>query len=327
MEIIDNIKQYLINNKEKINIRALIEVCKAYSIYNIDEIINDFSNNNILNKESKSIYLSKNIQVELIKRFKNGDDKVRDILILTNYPLVKRVVNKTFVYNKDTQDFIQYGILGLIHAVDHYEMEKNVPFPNYAARCIFGYIINYVHNYSTSVSISKRSYMLSRKIAKIEEQLIKEYKKEYITDEEIYNRIIKIDKYNNIPLAIISNLRQLSEISLDKPTRFNDKEQKSLIVNLRAKDNVEKEVLSNIYNEVFQKIFSGEIDARLTNRQLNVLKYKYGFDEEHRYRTSEEVGKILNINPITIRQIERDAFRILRKFFNQYDEKNKEKTI
>ena len=42
---------------------------------------------------------------------------------------------------------------------------------------------------------------------------------------------------------------------------------------------------------------------------------------------AEEVGKILNINPVTIRQIERDAFRILRKFFNSYDEKDKEKQI
>ena len=187
--------------------------------------------------------------------------------------------------------------------------------------------MNYVYTYSTSISISKRLLILNREISRIEEQLIKEYNREIITDEEIYNRLIKIDKYNNIPLSTISNLRQLSETSLDRPIYYNDKEQKGMIINLRAEDNVEKEVLSNIYNDVFQKIFSGEIDARLTSRQLNVLKYKYGFDEEKKYRSAEEVGKILNINPVTIRQIERDAFRILRKFFNSYDEKDKEKQI
>ena len=323
--IINNIQEILITNNEKISIRSLLEICKACSIYNSKEIINNFNNKNLINKESKSKYLSPLLQLELLKLVKEKNKEARDILILTNYNLVVHIVNRLFIYNNDKNDFIEYGLLGLMHAIDHYEFDKGVPFSNYAAKCIGGYIKRYLANNVNLISIGRNPFFLSSKINRIEEKLMSSLNKENITDIEILEELRKEKPYQRLKEQDITALRTYAKapISLDQ-TVSNSNETEDLFFKdvIEAKDNVENEVLSKYYINVFTKMFNGEIDCKLNERELLTLWYRYGFSDDIE-RTSDEVGKIFGISGARVREIERNAIRKLRKTEILKDKENR----
>lgn len=67
---------------------------------------------------------------------KNGDTKARDKLIEHNLRLVAHVVRKYYTVNKNTEDLISVGTIGLIKAVDTYNGSNGTKFATYAAKCI-----------------------------------------------------------------------------------------------------------------------------------------------------------------------------------------------
>ena len=84
--------------------------------------------NNHLTKEEIRVYFTK---------YKNGDRKARDILIIDNIGLVFYVLKFMNIYDTSyLKDFVSEGIIGLIKAVDSFDLSKNVDFPNYAIKCI-----------------------------------------------------------------------------------------------------------------------------------------------------------------------------------------------
>ncbi len=80
--------------------------------------------------------LSKQREEELFKRFKEGDMSARDELIESNLRLVAYVVKKYRKENKDSEDFISIGTIGLIKAVNSFNPDKNIRLATYAVRCI-----------------------------------------------------------------------------------------------------------------------------------------------------------------------------------------------
>ena len=76
--------------------------------------------------------------------FKMGDIKSRNKIIECNLRLVPLIVKKYFnQYNILDDDLIQIGYLGLIKAVDHYDISKNYKFSSYASACIINEINSY----------------------------------------------------------------------------------------------------------------------------------------------------------------------------------------
>lgn len=80
--------------------------------------------------------LSKQREEELFKRFQEGDLSARDELIESNLRLVAYVVKKYRKENKDSEDFISIGTIGLIKAVNSFNPDKNIRLATYAVRCI-----------------------------------------------------------------------------------------------------------------------------------------------------------------------------------------------
>ncbi|MBE7083107.1 MAG: sigma-70 family RNA polymerase sigma factor [Clostridiales bacterium] len=79
--------------------------------------------------------LSSEEELECLTRMKQGDRSARDKLINHNMRLVAHVVKK-YSGSADTDDLISVGSIGLIKAVDTYEMNKGTQLATYTARCI-----------------------------------------------------------------------------------------------------------------------------------------------------------------------------------------------
>ena len=71
-----------------------------------------------------------------IEKMRLGDKKAKDILIERNLRLVAHVVKKYYDENRENQDLISIGIVGLIKAVNTYNPDKGNRLVTYAAKCI-----------------------------------------------------------------------------------------------------------------------------------------------------------------------------------------------
>ena len=94
-------------------------------------------NNDLFILPAPTNHLTKEENKDYFIKYKNGDRKSRDILIIDNIGLVFYVLKLMNIYDTSyLKDFVSEGIIGLIKAVDSFDLSKNVDFPNYAIKCI-----------------------------------------------------------------------------------------------------------------------------------------------------------------------------------------------
>ena len=78
---------------------------------------------------------------ENFKKLKKGDLKARDIIIKSNIRLVILIAKKYNIEGCDLEDLVSLGTIGLIKAVDTYDVTKNIKFSTYSSRCISNEIL------------------------------------------------------------------------------------------------------------------------------------------------------------------------------------------
>lgn len=97
-----------------------------------------------IDKMVDNIKLSKKKQKELFLELRKGNKYAREKLIYYNIKLVIYIVNKHYKeLGYDMNDLISIGTIGLIKAVDTFDITKNIEFSTYAARCINNEILMY----------------------------------------------------------------------------------------------------------------------------------------------------------------------------------------
>ena len=80
--------------------------------------------------------LSTTEETEYLRLCKRGDLAARDILIERNLRLVAHIVKKYASCDKETDDLISIGTIGLIKAIDTFDVDKGIRLATYASRCI-----------------------------------------------------------------------------------------------------------------------------------------------------------------------------------------------
>lgn len=80
--------------------------------------------------------LSKDLELYYLKRSREGDLEARNILVEYNLRLVAHIIKKYNNFERDTDDLISIGTIGLIKAINTYDIEKGNRLVTYASRCI-----------------------------------------------------------------------------------------------------------------------------------------------------------------------------------------------
>lgn len=80
--------------------------------------------------------LSTKEEQEYLRQYNNGDKEARGILIERNLRLVAHIVKKYNANDRDIDDLISIGTIGLIKAIDTFNMNKGIRLATYASRCI-----------------------------------------------------------------------------------------------------------------------------------------------------------------------------------------------
>lgn len=126
---------------------------------------------------SKIPVLKEKEKVELLKKIKEGDMKARDELVEGNLRLVLSVVQRFSSRGENPDDLFQIGSIGLIKAIDNFDMNQNVKFSTYAVPMIIGEIRRYLRD-NDSVRVSRSIKDTAYKAMQAKEALINQHHRE-----------------------------------------------------------------------------------------------------------------------------------------------------
>jgi RNA polymerase sporulation-specific sigma factor len=107
---------------------------------------------------------------ELLRRTKQGDMQAREDLIVGNLRLVLSVIQKFTGRGENPDDLFQVGCIGLIKAIDNFDLSQNVRFSTYGVPMIIGEIRRYLRDNST-IRVSRSLRDAAYKILQMKEHL------------------------------------------------------------------------------------------------------------------------------------------------------------
>lgn len=90
--------------------------------------------------------LTQEEESEYLKKYMDGDEDARNILIERNLRLVAHVCKKYNIPNVDNEDLISIGTIGLIKGINTFNLNKGVRLATYAARCIDNEILMHLRS-------------------------------------------------------------------------------------------------------------------------------------------------------------------------------------
>ncbi|MCI8502111.1 MAG: RNA polymerase sporulation sigma factor SigG [Oscillospiraceae bacterium] len=121
-------------------------------------------------------------KMELLARTKNGDQKAREQLINGNLRLVLSVIQRFTNRGENLDDLFQVGCIGLIKAIDHFDLSHAVRFSTYAVPMILGEIRRYLRD-NNSVRVSRSLKDIAYKAMQVKERLTNETQREPTVEE------------------------------------------------------------------------------------------------------------------------------------------------
>ena len=81
-------------------------------------------------------------EAEYFKQLEAGDENARQELILHNLRLVSHIVRKYYASSKNQEDLVSIGVIGLVKAIDSFQISNGARFATYAAKCIQNAILS-----------------------------------------------------------------------------------------------------------------------------------------------------------------------------------------
>ncbi len=272
------------------------------------EIENDDNNNDIIPNSIK-IYLREIGKYPLLTREEenkiataalSGDSEAKEKLINHNLRLVVSIAKRYMGRGLNLLDLIQEGNVGLIKAVERFDVSKGFKFSTYATYWIKQSISYAIADQTRNIRIPPHIIKLINSIQRVEQNLLQE-KKRKPTQEEVA-KILNIDikKIKNAYSWIKDTTSLDIVIGNDEDATIGslieDKSTESDFLSIEKKET--SEVIENVLNT-------------LSEREKTVIIKRFGLGG-HKAETLDEIGKTLGLSKERIRQIENSALRKLR---------------
>ena len=242
---------------------------------------------------SKLPRLSSAEQVEMLKKLKSGKKEYKEKFIEANLRLVLSIVKKFNNRGENVNDIFQVGVVGLIKAIDNFDITQPVQFSTYAVPMIIGEIKRYLRD-ASAFRVTRSLRDLSYLISQTREKYVKEHNEEPTID-----KICELTKANkeDVILAIDSTIQPMSIYDYV----FNDGgDQIFLLDQLKN----EKEESENLIN----KIAIEQVLEKLSDKERYVIEKRY-FNN----KTQSELATELGVSQAQISRMEKNALDRMKK--------------
>lgn len=244
--------------------------------------------------------LSSQEEIDLAKKIAEGDEEAKKRFTEANLRLVVSIAKRFTGRGVLFLDLIQNGNLGLIKAVEKFDYRKGYRFSTYGKwwieQSIRTSIVDQARNIRIPVFVVDKLNQMMLTTTRLCVILGRDPKPAEIAEDM------------NLTVEKVEELQKLVQDTFSLENYVGDEEEDRL-VDFIEDDKIAKPEESVIYQEL--KIVLNEVMSTLTEREISVLKLRFGL-EDGRKRTLEEVGKIFHVTRERIRQIEAKALRKLR---------------
>ena len=232
---------------------------------------------------------------ELFIRIKNGDETAREELIQGNLRLVLSVIQRFSGRGENADDLFQVGCVGLIKAIDNFDVTLNVQFSTYAVPMIIGEIRRYLRD-NNMVRVSRSIRDLAYKALQAKEKLLKETGKEPTIEESA--KEVGVEKEE-----VVVSLDAIQDpMSLQEPV-YNDGAD-SIYVMDQVKDT------KNTDEFWTESITIAEAMKKLNDKEKMIIDKRFFSG-----RTQMEVAEEIGISQAQVSRIEKSAIEHIKRLY------------
>ncbi len=243
---------------------------------------------------SKLPVLSREEKQELFLKIKAGDTAAREKFVHGNLRLVLSVIQRFSGRGENPDDLFQVGCIGLIKAIDNFDLSQNVQFSTYAVPMIIGEIRRYLRD-NNSIRVSRSLKDIAYKALQVKERLVNQNSRE--------PTISEIAKELNLPKKdVVFALDAISDpVSLFEPVYHDGGEAIYVMDQVKDEKNNDESWLENIsINEAMK---------HLDQREKHILNLRFFHG-----RTQMEVANEIGISQAQVSRLEKSALKQMKKY-------------
>lgn len=244
---------------------------------------------------SKLKVLSDEEKHDLLVRTKAGDMKAREELICGNLRLVLSIIQRFTGRRENLDDLFQVGCVGLIKAIDNFNLELDVKFSTYAVPMIIGEVRRYLRD-NNSIRVSRSLRDLAYRALQTSEQITRETGSEP-TVEDIAKRMGEERK------AVERAMEAIVEPVSLYDSVYNDGEDSVYVIDqIKDTENSDDSWVENIALRDSLK--------KLTERERAIIIMRF-----YRNKTQMEIADEIGISQAQVSRLEKNAIERIRKNF------------
>lgn len=233
---------------------------------------------------------------ELFLRYQKDDDlEARDELVTSYLNLVRFLARKFANRGEPLDDLIQVGTIGLIKAIDRFDVSKNFEFTTYATPTILGEIKRHFRDKGWAVRVPRRLQELSAKVNGAVDELVAELKRSPTISEIAAH----LDTTPEMVMEAMESSAAYASITLETDDSGDNDDMPSLIDKL----GIEDRDLENADN----KIVLDELLAKLPEEEQTIVNLRF-----HTGLTQMEIARELDISQMQVSRLLRRALGELR---------------
>lgn len=231
---------------------------------------------------------------ELLIRAASGDEEARCRLVMGNLKLVLSVIGRFNPKRESMDDLFQVGCIGLIKAIDNFNLELDVKFSTYAVPMIIGEIRRYQRD-NNAVRVSRGMRDLAYRALQAKEEISRTEQRE-ATVTEISSKLGVSEK------SVSSALEAIVEpISLFDSV-YGDEEDSVYVIDKLADEGETDEIW-------VENISLKEAMKRLSPREMNIIEHRF-----YKGKTQMEIASEIGISQAQVSRLEKGAIDKLRKY-------------
>lgn len=229
----------------------------------------------------------------LLARAKDGDGLAREKLVEGNLRLVLSVIQRFAGRGENADDLFQVGCVGLLKAIDNFDISQNVRFSTYGVPMIIGEIRRYLRD-NSAIRVSRSMRDTAYRVLQAREKLQREQQREPTVEQIAHELGIRREE------VVFAMDAVCDPVSLFEPIYSDGGDTMCVMDQVRDNKNTDEDWL--------EQIALKEAMSRLSERERQILALRYS-DGKTQMEVSGEIG----ISQAQVSRLEKNAIKSIKK--------------